>query len=131
MPVIDHDNDLQSWGRVERLKRTIIQSDALRGSNVQVLPFGNGRSYGDSCHSDNGVLLNTRSNAQIHNFDPQSGVLNADAGVLLVDVLRHVIPYGFFLEVTPGTSYITLGGAIANDVHGKNHHVKGTFGHCV
>lgn len=131
MPVIDHDNDLQSWGRVERLKRTIIQSEALRGSNVQVLPFGNGRSYGDSCHSDNGVLLNTRSNAQILNFDPQSGVLCADAGVLLVDVLRHVIPHGFFLEVTPGTSYITLGGAIANDVHGKNHHVKGTFGHCV
>ena len=98
MPVIDHDNDLQSWGRVERFKRTIIQSDALRGSNVQVLPFGNGRSYGDSCHSDNGVLLNTRSNAQIHSFDPQSGVLNADAGVLLVDVLRHTHLIEHFLD---------------------------------
>lgn len=127
----DHDNALQSWGRIDRAKRTIIAREDLRHTNAQVLPFGNGRSYGDSCHSDDGVLINTRSNAQIQNFDPETGILEADAGVLLVDVLNHVLPLGYFLEVTPGTSYITLGGAIANDVHGKNHHVKGTFGHCV
>lgn len=131
MQTHDHDNDLQSWGRIDRLKRQIIDSDAFRDTNAHVLPFGNGRSYGDSCHSDGGVLINTRSNAIIHRFDRQTGILDADAGVLLVDILRHVIPHGFFLEVTPGTSYITLGGAVANDVHGKNHHVKGTFGHSV
>lgn len=127
----DHDNDLQSWGRVERLNRKMISSEELQKTSAHVLPFGNGRSYGDTCHNDEGVLLNTRSDAQIHKFDPETGVLDADAGVLLVDVLRCVIPHGFFLEVTPGTSYITLGGAIANDVHGKNHHVRGTFSHCV
>lgn len=131
MPGQDHDNALQSWGRINRVKRRIIHRDAWGETNSQVLPFGNGRSYGDSCHSDDGVLINTRLNTQIHNFDPETGILDADAGVLLVDVLHHVIPHGYFLEVTPGTSYITLGGAIANDVHGKNHHVKGTFGHCV
>lgn len=127
----DHDNDLQSWGRVERLERKMISCEELQKTNVQVLPFGNGRSYGDTCHNDDGVLLDTRSDAQIFNFDPETGILHADAGVLLVDVLRCVIPHGFFLDVTPGTSYITLGGAIANDVHGKNHHMRGTFGHCV
>ena len=127
----DHDNDLQSWGRVERFNRKIISCEELQKTNAYVLPFGNGRSYGDTCHNDDGVLLDTRSDARIHKFEPETGMLHADAGVLLVDVLRCVIPHGFFLEVTPGTSYITLGGAIANDVHGKNHHVRGTFGHCV
>lgn len=127
----DHDNNLQSWGRVERFNRKIISCEDLQKTNACVLPFGNGRSYGDTCHNDDGVLLNTRSDAQIHKFEPETGMLFADAGVLLVDVLRCVIPHGYFLEVTPGTSYITLGGAIANDVHGKNHHVRGTFGHCV
>ncbi|MBO6918643.1 MAG: FAD-binding oxidoreductase [Rhizobiaceae bacterium] len=131
MHVQSHDNDLQSWGRIERLKRTITGREVLRNTNAPVLPFGNGRSYGDSCHSDGGVLIDTRSNARIHSFDPQTGILEADAGVLLVDILQQVIPHGYFLVVTPGTSYITIGGAIANDVHGKNHHVKGTFGHYV
>jgi FAD/FMN-containing dehydrogenase len=69
-----------------------------------------------------------RPGAAISAFDPETGVLTADAGVLLSEILALVMPHGFFLEVTPGTAQVTLGGAIANDVHGKNHHRRGTFG---
>nr|WP_244639247.1 FAD-binding oxidoreductase [Aureimonas endophytica] len=98
------------------------------GAPDTVLPFGNGRSYGDTCLNDAGTLLATRPSAQIHAFDPASGLLEADAGVLLSDITRRVAPEGWFLPVTPGTQFVTLGGAIANDVHGKNHHRRGSFG---
>lgn len=72
-----------------------------------------------------------QSNAQIHDLDAETGILVADAGVLLRDVLKFSLSLGYFLEVTPGTSFVTLGGAVANDVHGKNHHARGTFGRSV
>ena len=59
---------------------------------------------------------------------PQTGLLEAEAGTLLSDIIAHAAPYGFFPQVVPGTQFVTLGGAIANDVHGKNHHRRGTFG---
>ena len=92
------------------------------------LPFGNGRSYGDSCHNDQGLLIDSRAGARIHDFDPVAGTLTADAGVLLSQITRHVAPAGWFPAVSPGTQFVTLGGAIANDIHGKNHHRRGTFG---
>ncbi|WP_245396633.1 FAD-binding oxidoreductase [Jiella sonneratiae] len=97
------------------------------------LPFGNGRSYGDSCHNDAGVLVDARIGflPQIHAFDVETGLLTADAGVLFSEITRHVAPHGWFLPVTPGTQFVTLGGAIANDIHGKNHHRRGTFGRWV
>jgi FAD/FMN-containing dehydrogenase len=61
-------------------------------------------------------------------FDPETGVLRAEAGITLSEILRFAVPRGWFLPVTPGTRFVTLGGAIANDVHGKNHHRAGTFG---
>lgn len=92
------------------------------------LPYGNGRSYDTSCLPARGTLIDTRSMNALISFDPQSGVLKAEAGMLLADVLSIVIPHGWFLAVTPGTRHVTLGGAIANDVHGKNHHRRGSFG---
>ncbi|NDW06639.1 FAD-binding protein [Jiella sp. 40Bstr34] len=97
------------------------------------LPYGNGRSYGDSCHNDAGVLLDTRNGGapRILAFDAETGRLTAEAGVLFSEITRHVGPHGWFLPVTPGTQFVTLGGAIANDIHGKNHHRRGTFGRWV
>ncbi len=96
-----------------------------------MLPFGNGRSYGDSCHLDGGSLVDFRGMKRILAFDPETGVLEAEAGVMLHAVIDAVARYGWFLPVTPGTQHVTLGGAVANDVHGKNHHRRGTFGNHV
>ena len=96
--------------------------------NQTFLPFGNGRSYGDSCLNSGGMLIDARSLDRYIDFNPETGVLRCEAGVLLSDILQLVVPYGWFLPVTPGTRYVTIGGAIANDVHGKNHHRAGTFG---
>jgi FAD/FMN-containing dehydrogenase len=93
-----------------------------------MLPFGNGRSYGDSCLNEGGTLLLGRGLNRFIDFDPATGTLRCEAGVLLADILRFAVPQGWFLPVTPGTQYVTVGGAIANDVHGKNHHKAGTFG---
>ena len=121
--------DFESWGRVVRRPRPAAQTaDLAQGASGAFLPFGNGRSYGDSCHNDRGRLIAMQPGAAIRAFDPETGLLDADAGVLLSDILARVMPLGFFLEVTPGTAQVTLGGAIANDVHGKNHHRRGTFG---
>lgn len=95
------------------------------------LPFGNGRSYGDTCRNSGGVLLDARRLDRWIGFDPATGVLRCESGVLLRDILELVVPRGWFLPVTPGTRDVTVGGAIANDVHGKNHHAAGSFGHYV
>ena len=72
--------------------------------------------------------LKTTGMNRLLGFDPATGVLTAEAGITLAQILDFAVPRGFFLPVTPGTKYVTLGGAIANDIHGKNHHVAGTFG---
>jgi FAD/FMN-containing dehydrogenase len=96
-----------------------------------MLPFGNGRSYGDSNLNPGGTLLETKGLNGIIEFDPQSGQLTCEAGLLLSDILRLYVPQGWFPSVTPGTQFVTVGGAIANDVHGKNHHRAGSFGNHV
>jgi FAD/FMN-containing dehydrogenase len=93
-----------------------------------VLPFGNGRSYGDSCLNDGGLLLDARGLDRFISFDVERGVICCEAGVMLRDILDLVVPKGWFLPVSPGTKFVTVGGAIANDVHGKNHHCAGSFG---
>lgn len=93
-----------------------------------VLPYGNGRSYGDSCLNTGGVLIDCRGLDRFISFDGDTGVLRCEAGVLLADILDVAVPRGWFLPVSPGTRFATVGGAIANDVHGKNHHRAGTFG---
>lgn len=92
------------------------------------LAFGSGMSYGDSCLAASDHVLALRPLDRFLQADWQTGVLRAEAGVTLEAILQAAIPHGWFLPVTPGTKYATLGGAIANDVHGKNHHRRGTFG---
>lgn len=123
-----------SWGRFFRFQQDVhrldwMPSDAsfLR-SEKSLLPYGCGRSYGDSCLNDQGILLDTRALNHLIAFDPITGVVVCEAGITFADLLAFALPRGWFLPVTPGTKYVTLGGAIANDVHGKNHHVSGTFG---
>jgi FAD/FMN-containing dehydrogenase len=89
---------------------------------------GMGRSYGDVCLLDRRTLLVMTGMDRLIDFDPASGLLTAEAGMTLGQILEFAVPRGFFLPVTPGTKYVTLGGAVANDIHGKNHHGAGTFG---
>lgn len=93
-----------------------------------LLPFGNGRSYGDSCLAASDQVLYMRPLDRFIAANWATGLIRAEAGATLDEILAIAIPRGWFLPVTPGTRFVTLGGALANDVHGKNHHVKGTFG---
>jgi len=97
-------------------------------SCASLLPYGMGRSYGDSCLNAHRELIDCRRLDRILGFDESTGVLCSEAGVSLSDIVGVFLPKGWFLPVTPGTQFVTVGGAIANDVHGKNHHCAGTFG---
>lgn len=124
---------LQSWGRYPRVEQQ-VQAVAWRDQALPrveggtILPYGKGRSYGDSCLNGGGTVLSTTLLDRFISFDPATGVLRCEAGVTLEEILRLVTWQGWFLPVTPGTKFVTVGGAIANDVHGKNHHRAGTFG---
>jgi FAD/FMN-containing dehydrogenase len=125
----------ESWGRYPAYDATLKplhwQGDfpaAIAGVHTGALAVGMGRSYGDVCLLKDGTLLPTTSMDRLLAFDTATGLLTAEAGITLAQILAFAVPRGFFLPVTPGTKYVTLGGAIANDIHGKNHHVAGTFG---
>jgi FAD/FMN-containing dehydrogenase len=126
-----------SWGRVPRVSHAAVRRLYWRtnpipvGSGELILPRGMGRSYGDSCLNEGQVLLHTIDLDHFLDFDANTGVLHCEAGLTLKDILDFAIPRGWFLPVTPGTKFVTVGGAIANDVHGKNHHRAGTFGNHV
>lgn len=129
---------LYSWGRFPRhpqrahscvwLDDLPAHIDRVIGEHRISLPYGNGRSYGDSCLATSDQVLHMRSLDRLIEADWQNGVLKVEAGISLAEILAVAIPRGWFLPVTPGTQFATVGGAIANDVHGKNHHVRGTFG---
>ena len=124
----------QPWGRGFRATHTHAFADGnalVAGASKHVLPRGLGRSYGDVCVNDGGTLLHTFRRDRLLAFDDASGVLTCEAGATLADIAEALLPRGWFLPVAPGTRYVTVGGAIANDVHGKNHHVNGTFGRFV
>lgn len=100
----------------------------IPADNGTLLAHGLGRSYGDSCINDSHTVIPCADFDKFIAFDEKTGVLRAEAGVSLATILDVFVPRGWFLPVTPGTKFVTLGGAIANDIHGKNHHVAGTFG---
>jgi FAD/FMN-containing dehydrogenase len=129
---------LLSWGNYPRCPQTPWPchwrgdlAGRLHGLQQQfgtTLPFGAGRSYGDSCLAASDQVLAMRPLARFISADWNTGAIVAESGVSLADILVVAIPRGWFLPVTPGTRFVTLGGAIANDVHGKNHHQRGSFG---
>jgi FAD/FMN-containing dehydrogenase len=125
----------ESWGRYpvyDADLRSIHWQDEfpriIDGVHHGALPVGMGRSYGDVCLLKDGTLVRTTGMNRLLGFDAATGVLTAEAGITLAQILDFAVPRGFFLPVSPGTKYVTLGGAIANDIHGKNHHIAGTFG---
>ena len=101
---------------------------ALHAEVGQTLPYGNGRSYGDSCLAASDRVLSTRPLDRILSADWERGILVVEPGITLGEILTLAVPRGWFPRVTPGTRFVTVAGAIANDVHGKNHHRQGTFG---
>lgn len=113
--------------------RTRYRCDRGRGGAPEpnLIVRGLGRSYGDAATNDGGaVLLETRLDRFL-SFDPNTAILECEAGVSLEQIIETFLPRGFFPPVTPGTKFVTLGGAIAADVHGKNHHRDGSLGEFV
>ena len=127
--------NLFSWGMYPKIKSTLFSLRDTKSlaqymeKTEEFIPYGNGRSYGDSALADNIVYAKPYNN--FLTFDAQEGILECQAGVLLSEILDAFVKRGWFLKVTPGTKLITIGGAIASDVHGKNHHVEGCFSECV
>lgn len=123
--------DISNWGNypvlnaevhelefVDQIQQVVKKSDSL-------LARGNGRCYGDAAL--NLKSLSTLKLNKLLGFDEKEGVIHCQSGILLSNILEFIVPRGFFLPVTPGTKFITVGGAIASDVHGKNHHKDGCF----
>lgn len=105
------------------------QLAAMTSAGVgSTLAFGCGRSYGDSCLAESGHVLAMQNMDRVLHANWETGVVLAQSGLTLAALIRLALPHGWFLPVTPGTKFVTLGGAVANDVHGKNHHVMGTWG---
>jgi len=133
--------DYRTWGRLKTGPHETARprfadevapliSGAAHAPNG-LLPAGLARSYAESGVNPGGRVLKLDQLDRFIAFDPETGVMRAEAGLSLNDLLRVTVPKGWFTNTTPGTRFITLGGAVANDVHGKNHHRSGTFGAAV
>lgn len=128
---INKSKSIANWGLYPSIKTNeyIPQSideykEAISSSN-KLIARGNGRCYGDASFQND--VISTKKWNKFIDFDRDRGFIEVEAGVLLSDILEASVPAGYFITVTPGTKFITVGGAIASDVHGKNHHVDGCF----
>jgi FAD/FMN-containing dehydrogenase len=125
---------VRSWGCLGARQHDVVepafvdQAQAALVEHRPILCFGAGRSYGDVCLNGGGWLLRTRSLERLIFANWTMGIIRAEAGMTFDALLRLAVPKGWFLPVVPGTKYVTLGGAAANDIHGKNHETAGTFG---
>ncbi len=124
--------ELSGWGRFPRASVRLCQPAqeesalaALREGETQRIARGLGRSYGDAALADS--VIDTRRLDHLISFDRDSGELHCQAGVSLAQLLQHFMPLGWLPPVLPGTRFVSVGGAIASDVHGKNHHRDGSF----
>ena len=122
---------ITNWGNFPVVEKEMKSEDSLQKikdfvlSHKEVIARGNGRCYGDASLGEN--IFSTKRLNKFIGFDKIEGVLECEAGVLLSDILEISVPQGYFLNVTPGTKFVSVGGAIASDVHGKNHHSEGCF----
>lgn len=135
-PAVGPPTEVCAWGRHPRTQSRIATMPsaaeaALPDAGPTLLPHGRARSYGDVALNDGGVLLATRSMDRFIDFDAATGRLRCESGATIDDLLRIAVPHGWFLPVTPGTRWASIGGCVANDVHGKNHHRAGSFGNHV
>lgn len=127
----DYKQKVTNWGNFPIVEKEIRSEDATIKikeyvrNHHEIIARGNGRCYGDASLSEN--IFSTKRLNKFISFDRLNGVIECESGVLLSSVLEVVVPQGYFLFVTPGTKFITVGGAIASDVHGKNHHAEGCF----
>lgn len=125
---------VSSWGRLSANEHAVVAPAFLSHARAAVLEkgpilgFGAGRSYGDVCLNNGGRLLQTGLLDRLIDADWSTGIIRAEAGLTFDNLLRLAIPKGWFVPVLPGTKFVTLGGAVANDIHGKNHETAGTFG---
>ena len=118
-----------SWGRAHPgSSASILKSRQLESKHAQTTLYGNGRSYGDSClNSVDGVTV-TGARDKFISFNAMTGLLKCESGILLGTIQRSLVPRGWILPVSPGTQFVTVGGAVANDIHGKNHSSMGCLG---
>lgn len=128
--------NLAGWGNYPRAAVRLIRAcgrdeiHAALAASASIIARGNGRAYGD-CALNKDATLSLLLSDRILAFDAATGLLTCEAGVLLADLLDIFVPRGWFIPVTPGTKFVTVGGMIAADVHGKNHHWAGSFGNHV
>ena len=128
-------SELSGWGRFPGHKTQLAaprseEAITARVAEGRAIARGNGRAYGDSAVGARQTVSMRHFNHML-SFDEKTGVLVAEAGVILGDVISAFLPRGWFPAVTPGTKFVTLGGMIAADVHGKNHHKDGSFGNFI
>ena len=126
---------LAGWGQYPIVEAEVVAPHSVEEllERIQLrhaIARGNGRAYGDSAISSSNTIEMKNFNRMLA-FDPITGQLVAQAGVLLADVIETFLPKGWFPSVTPGTKFVTIGGMVAADVHGKNHHKHGSFGNFV
>jgi hypothetical protein len=120
-----------NWGNYPIVEKEMRSEDSFKKikefvlNNNEVIARGNGRCYGDSSLGEH--IFSTKKLNKFISFDRLNGTIECESGVLLSDVLEISVPQGYFLYVTPGTKFVSVGGAIASDVHGKNHHAEGCF----
>lgn len=123
---------LSGWGRNQVLKCNLKKPknlDQLKNiTRGKLIARGLGRSYGDSSLQKNCTVITSKLNKILY-FDKTKGIIETESGISIKEILQHIIPCGWFLKVTPGSKFITVGGMVASDVHGKNHHKFGSFRH--
>src|SRR5438045_3580008 len=124
--------ELSGWGRYPTRLCTVVSPERLAEVAPpragQMIARGQGRSYGDAALLEDGLVLLTGQLQQESKLDETTGVLTAQAGTTLEQIIDQFLAQGWFPSVVPGTKFVSLGGCVAADIHGKNHHRDGSFG---